>query len=62
MDRPGENLVLNELLADLSPEELEPRLELHVFQDPIFAAGCVNNNTHGSTRIVVAPNCTNNNQ
>lgn len=63
MDKPGEknDLMLNELLADLTPEELEPRLELQVFQDPLFAAECVNNNAHGSTRIVIASGCTNNN-
>ena len=27
--------VLQELLADLTPEELEPRLELQVFVDPM---------------------------
>jgi hypothetical protein len=64
MDRPGEknDLMANELLADLSPEELEPRLELQVFQDPMFAASCENNNAHGSTRIVIVRDCTNNNQ
>jgi hypothetical protein len=64
MDRPDEKneLMLNELMAELSPEELEPRLELQVFHDPLFAAECVNNNSHGSTRIVIVPDCTNNNQ
>ena len=62
MDKPGSDLMLNDLFADLSPEELEPRLELQVFQDPIFDGACVNNNAHGSTRIVIVDNCTNNNQ
>jgi len=64
MDRPGEknDLMVNELLADLSPEELEPRLELQVFQDPMFAAACENNNSSGSTRIVIVQDCNNNNQ
>jgi len=62
MDKPGENLMVNELLADLSPEELEPRLELQVFQDPMFAAACENNNSSTSTRIVIVDGCNNNNQ
>jgi hypothetical protein len=62
MDKPGENLMVNELLADLSPEELEPRLELQVFQDPMFAAACENNNASTSTRIVIVDGCNNNNQ
>lgn len=64
MDKPGEknDLILSELLVDLSPEELEPRLELQVFQDPLFAAACENNNTAGSTRIVIVHDCNNNNQ
>jgi hypothetical protein len=64
MDKPGEknDLMLNELLADLSPEELEPRLELQVFLDSLFAAECINNNASTSTRIVIVSGCTNNNQ
>ena len=64
MDKPGEknDLLVNELLADLSPEELEPRLELQVFQDALFAAECTNNNSSSSTRIVIVSDCNNNNQ
>ena len=60
MDRPAENLI-DKLLADLSPEELEPRLELQVFHDTLFAAACENNNAHGSTRVIIDHACTNNN-
>jgi hypothetical protein len=34
-----EDAVLQELLADLTPEELEPRLELQLFLDPMTSLG-----------------------
>jgi len=62
MDQPDKTteLMLGELLADLSPEELEPRLELQVFLDPISLAAECNNNNKG-TNIVWSPDCNNNN-
>ncbi len=49
--KPTEFLVA-ELMADLSPEELEPRLELQVFIDPmmsLIAAANNNNNNNNKT-------------
>lgn len=37
-----EKQLKNEILADLSPEELEPRLELQVVLDPITTATTAN--------------------
>ncbi len=41
MDKPTkpEDLILQELLANLTPEELEPRLELQLFLDPMTSIG-----------------------
>jgi hypothetical protein len=36
--------ILAELLADLTPEELEPRLELQVFVDPMTLLAQANQN------------------
>lgn len=36
--------LLQELLADLTPEELEPRLELQVFVDPMTLLAQANQN------------------
>lgn len=42
--------VMSELLLELMPEELEPRLELQVFVDPLSAAAAVeaNNNNNNN--------------
>lgn len=41
MDNPNKPDALQELLADLGPEELEPRLELQLFIDPLASLGLV---------------------
>lgn len=50
--------VMSDLLLELMPEELEPRLELQVFVDPLSAFGEVdtnnnnnNNNNGGGTSV-----------
>lgn len=37
-----ENAILQELLSDLTPEELEPRLELQLFLDPMTSLATAN--------------------
>lgn len=37
-----EDAILQELLADLGPEELEPRLELQLFLDPMTSLSTAN--------------------
>jgi hypothetical protein len=59
MDKP--DALVNALLADLTPEELEPRLELQVAHDPLFTASCTINNAHGANHALFSPSCTNNN-
>jgi hypothetical protein len=39
-----EKQIKNEILADLKPEELEPRLELQVVLDPIITTTTFDNN------------------
>ena len=39
-----EKQIKNEILADLKPEELEPRLELQVVLDPITTTATFDNN------------------
>jgi hypothetical protein len=47
---------MNKLMADLVPEELEPRLELQVFIDPLGAAAFddTNNNNNNNNKSVDA--------
>ncbi|HEX3552545.1 MAG TPA: hypothetical protein VIA62_04895 [Thermoanaerobaculia bacterium] len=45
-------LIVAELMADLTPEELEPRLELQVFIDPMMSLVTTadnNNNNNNKT-------------
>lgn len=48
MDRPDKNDLVQQLLADLTPEELEPRLELQVFIDPMASLVDTNNNNNNN--------------
>ncbi|HEX3685736.1 MAG TPA: hypothetical protein VHU83_24610 [Bryobacteraceae bacterium] len=41
---------LHELLNDLTPEELEPRLELQILTDPIASAGLAASDTNNNCR------------
>jgi hypothetical protein len=46
-------LLVAELMADLSPEELEPRLELQVFIDPLMSlVTAVDNNNNNNNKPV----------
>lgn len=42
------NEVTQDLLADLTPEELEPRLELQVFVDPMASLVTAANNNNNN--------------
>ena len=49
MENPNNrNEIAEELLADLSPEELEPRLELQVFIDPMASIVTAANNNNNN--------------
>lgn len=50
IDNPAE--MMQELLADLSPEELEPRLELQVFIDPMLTLATSENNVNGGNNNI----------
>lgn len=54
--------MLGDLLADLSPEELEPRLELQIFIDPMsgIAADLSNNCCRDGGNCAIAAGCDNN--
>jgi hypothetical protein len=39
---------LQDLLAELTPEELEPRLELQIFFDPMTSLADTNNNNNNN--------------
>lgn len=47
MSKPVKN-PLQELLAELTPEELEPRLELQIFIDPLTTLADTNNNNNNN--------------
>jgi len=51
------DVVLTELLSELQPEELEPRLELQVLVDPLsaFSDSFVDNNCSGSGNCNIKP-------
>jgi hypothetical protein len=44
MDNPikPQDVIMQELVADLTPEELEPRLELQLFLDPMTSMATAN--------------------
>lgn len=46
----GAGLAVERLLADLSPEELEPRLELQVFVDPMATLVTAANNNNNNIK------------
>jgi len=59
-DRPVKEKLnaMQELLSELMPEELEPRLELQVFLDPMSAIDPVDDNNNNNNNN---PNNNNNN-
>ena len=50
-----EKQLKNEILADLKPEELEPRLELQVVLDPINSTMTFDNNCRDGGNCNVQP-------
>ena len=51
-------MIISQLLQELVPEELEPRLELQVFVDPLGALAVDDNNNNNNNN---GPNNNNNN-
>ena len=62
-DRPVKERLsaMESLLQELMPEELEPRLELHVFMDPLSAIDPVDDNNNNNNNNKNNNNNNNNN-